>query len=175
MVTLVKTPVADAAKQATTQTSGNADLDALQSLADKTDAEHSDAIVETDAAGQPPELNYKVEASKCVDMIAAMMLGYCPPTATVWTEDKKTAVSAALAPVLEKYGVTMAAMPCELVLVFVAGPALYASAKLVATQMKVEQIANRVQASQAPAVEKKPGETGNAPAAPTHPQTALYK
>ncbi|AXS79864.1 hypothetical protein [Dechloromonas sp. HYN0024] len=80
---------------------------------------------------QPPPDYYR-EASQAVEMIAAIIVGYCPDCAPIWDSETKNRVSAALAPVLEKYGVNFGNMPPELMLVIVAGPLLFQTAKTVA-------------------------------------------
>lgn len=153
--------------------SGNSELDDLQGLADQVDSDAgSGTVINGEVA--PPAIDYNLEAAKMVDTFAALMVGYCPATAEVWSNEKKGTITAALAPVLQKYGVTMDALPCELVLIFVAGPALYVSAKMVAAQMKQQQLEKAQAKASAPAAQKKPGETGTAPDVARHAQTALY-
>ena len=153
------------------------ELDGLADLAGAVDGEHLGAMPDgTPIADQPAPVDYGSEAAMTVDTIAAMIVGYCPPTATLWTDDKKAAVSAALAPVYEKYGFTLGGMPCELVLVIVAGPLLYQSSKLIAHQIATEKAA--AVATKAPSVNTATGTRTTAPAqspeVSRHPQTALY-
>ena len=152
------------------------DLDALESLATTVDGDHLGAMPDgTAIADQPAPVDYASEAAMTVDTIAALITGYCPATVELWADDKKKAVSAALDPVYEKYGWTLGGMPCELVLIITAGPLLYQSSKLIATQMAQEKAAKQAKPKQVDAA------TGQAkPAAPEapevlrHPQTALY-
>lgn len=180
-----KTPLAAAAAETTgtpvleTPSSGvssNADLDAMQAEADRVDG----AALGVDLAGGEPvpaAIDYHLEASKMIDTIAAMLVGYCPPTAAVWVPERKAAVIEALVPVMQKYGITMDYLPCELVLIMVAGPALYQTAKLVAAQMREDVKKAAAERANNPAPDKpaKPGEVSGAPSTAVHPQTALYK
>lgn len=153
-------------------------LDELDGLAAQVDSEHLEVNTEgTPLANVPPPVDYLGEATKGVDIFASLIVGYCPPTAELWSSDKKQAVSEALAPVLEKYKISIGLdkLPCELVLIIVAGPLLYQSSKMVAAQMKREQDAAK-QAKQDNQV-KAPADPG-APESPEvlrHPQTELYK
>ncbi|MFZ3219889.1 MAG: hypothetical protein WA174_07640 [Rhodoferax sp.] len=150
------------------------DLDALDGLAASVDGEHLEVTAEGIPHSEvPAPTNYALEASATVDTFAALLVGYCPDTASLWTDDKKIAVAAALAPVMEKYGFTLGALPVELVLIMTAGPLLYQSAKLVAAQMKREQIA--AQAAAKPKAQDVPGAVTNGPEVVRHPQAALYK
>lgn len=159
----------------------NSDLDALQGLAAKTDADHGGTLPDgTLIADQPAQVNYANEAQATVATIAAMITGYCAPAGELWTDDKQAAVAGALAPVMEKYQFTIGALPCELVLIITAGPLLYQTSKIIATQMAREKAA-------ALAAKKSPGGVADAtdkapavrpgpvtPEQARHPQTALY-
>jgi hypothetical protein len=162
-----------------TSTGTPSDLDHLDALAAQVDGEHLEVTADGVAlADVPAPTNYGQEAAATVDTFAALLVGYCPAAADLWTDDKKAAVSAALAPVMEKYGFTLGALPVELVLIITAGPLLYQSSKLVAAQMKREQDAAK-QATMARTVTAATGQ--DKPAAPEapevarHPQTALYQ
>lgn len=180
-----KTPIAHAAAVAAgtidaddnPAAGANADLDALQGMADRVDGETAEPAEGTDPAAQP--INYQFEAQKAVDLFAGLAIGYCPPTAAVWEGGRKGAVAAALAPVLEKYGMTLSVLPVELVLAIVAGPALYQTAKIIGAQMQAEARAKAIAAGQraasgTPGAPAGVGVPGEAPAAPKHAQTALY-
>ncbi len=159
------------------------DLDTLDGLAAEVDADAIGMAPDgTALADQPAPVDYLTEAAMCVDMFVSMLTGYSPQTATIWTTEKKQQVAAALAPVLEKYGVAMGALPCELVLVMVAGPALYQSAKIVAAQMRKEEAeakalaaSRTVDAATGKTVEPKPPGAPGTPETPTHAQMGLYK
>lgn len=163
-----------------TPTGPTSDLDALDSLAAQVDADHTGTLPDGSAiADQPPPINYGQEAAATVDTFAALLTGYCPATLPLWGDDKKAAVAAALAPVMEKYGFTLGAMPCELVLIITAGPLLYQSSKIVAQQMASEKakatpqkMHNDVTDSTGPL--QKPTKTVETPEVLRHPQTALY-
>lgn len=152
------------------------DLDELAGLAASVDGEHLGALPDGSAiADQPAPVDYASEAAMTVDTIAALITGYCPPTADLWSSEKKAQVTASLAPVYEKYGFTMGGIPCELVLIITAGPLLYQSSKLIAHQMAQEKAAKQAKPRAVDAA------TGSKTAPPTespevlrHPQTALY-
>lgn len=128
------------------------------------------AQAEAQAAANAPDFGR--EATIAVDMFAGLLCGFAPKCETIWTTQAKQRTAQALAPVLEKYGVTMESLPVELGLVIVAGPLLWQSSKVVAAQIEADRRAKPIDAQ---AKEANPApETGEAPAAPVHPQTALY-
>ena len=155
------------------------DLDALDGLAASVDGDHLGALPDgTAIADQPAPVDYASEAAMTVDTIAALITGYCPATTELWAPDKKAAVSAALAPVYEKYGFTMGGMPCELVLIITAGPLLYQSSKLIAQQMAQEKQAKKKPGPIHAATGQETPKASTAPESPEvlrHPQTALYE
>lgn len=153
------------------------ELDNLDALAAQVDADTSGTLPDgTAIADQPPPINYAGEAAMTVDTIAALITGYCPATSDLWTDDKKQAVSAALAPVYEKYGFTLGGMPCELVLIITAGPLLYQSSKLIATQMaKEKQVIQAVTKATDAAKGKPAPDKPESPEILRHPQTGLYQ
>lgn len=79
------------------------------------------------------------EAMGVVELVAAMVCGYAPKATAIWTDTAKMRTAQALAPVMQKYGVSMGAFPCELTLVIVAGPVLWQSAKVMAEQAKTDK------------------------------------
>lgn len=171
-----KTEYADGVTS-TGQAPASTELDGLAGLAGEVDGEHLGAMPDgTAIADQPAPVDYASEAAMTVDTIGALIVGYCPATAELWGTDKKAAVSQALAPVYEKYGFTMGGMPCELVLIVVAGPLLYQSSKLIAHQIATEKAA--AQAAKSRTVSAATGTSQAAPAqspeVARHPQTALY-
>jgi len=136
-------------------------------------------IVATEA--EPP-VDYYRESRGAVDFFAALIVGYCPSCADVWDSGTKERVSAALAPVMEKYGVTLGALPPELTLLIVAGPPLYQSSRLVAehTQRKREEAERQRQeaAAKNPAGPYAAGKPDGSPESPdmlVHPQMGLYQ
>ena len=119
---------------------------------------------EADTAAAPPELtpdgqpvqpaaaiDYATEAAAAVDMFAGLVTGYAP------------------APVLEKYGVSVGAMPPELLLIVTAGPLLYQTSKLVAAQMHAQKAKAPAADTAAP-----PAGPAESPGPQIHPQVALY-
>ena len=162
---------------------GHADLSALDGLAAQVDADTTGTAPDgTVIADQPAPINFAMEAAATVDTFAALLTGYCPDAGALWTDAKKAAVSAALAPVMEKYGFTLGALPCELVLIITAGPLLYQSARMVAAQMAREKAesarAKKVEgATDAADKRAAPTPTGDhqpGPEIKRHAQTALY-
>ena len=164
------------------------DLDNLDHLATQAD-EGATAI---DAAARGPELdengqpvvqpeptNYGTEAAGVVDMFTAMLTGFAPKTADIWTDAAKQRTALALAPVMEKYGFSFGTMPPELTLAIVAGPLLWQSSRVVAAQINAEKKAQAitVQDTTAPLVKAQQAQE-KAPMGPevvTHPQMGLYK
>lgn len=151
--------------EALTGQAAAADADALPPVAPA-------APVDENGQPLPPPLDYAAEAAGAVDFFAAMITGYCPKTESIWSQQTKARVSAAVAPVFAKYNFTLGNMPPEVTLLIVAGPPLYASAKLIAAQM---------QADKAEAAKEKP--KAEAPGAPidtsppqeVHEQIKLYQ
>lgn len=147
------------------------ELDTLDALAAQVDAEHAGAMPDgTLIADQPAPVDYAREAAGTVDTIAALIGGYCPPAGELWTDQKKAQVSQALAPVMEKYGFTLGALPPEVTLIVIAGPVLYQSSKLIAADMAQAKAA-QAKAPQARATTAPPTDT---PEVARHPQTSLY-
>jgi hypothetical protein len=137
---------------------------------------------EADTAAAPPELtpdgqpvqpaaaiNYATEAAAAVDMFAGLVTGYAPATVELWDASTRARVSLALAPVLEKYGVSVGAMPPELLLIVTAGPLLYQTSKLVAAQMHAQKAKAPAADTAAP-----PAGPAESPGPQIHPQVALY-
>lgn len=154
------------------------ELDALNGLVSQIDATATPTPEPMGADGQPlppppPPPDYINEAAGAVDMFAALVVGYCPAAEVHWSAEAKARISAALGPVMEKYGVTFGNLPPEITLLIVAGPPLYQSSKLLAAQMAAEkqtkkpaEVTNRGPAQ--------PLEDGTAPAPLVHPQMGLY-
>lgn len=163
-----------------TSTGTTSDLDALDSLAAQVDADTSGTLPDgTLIADQPAPVNYAMEAAATVDTIAALVGGYCPTAGALWDNDRKAAVTQALAPVLEKYGITLGALPPELTLIIVAGPLLYQTSKAVAMQINTDRqkaspakVAAHGTVTDLASVQPKPAAT--TPEVERHPQTALY-
>lgn len=136
-----------------------------------------------EAAQLPAPIDYLTESRGAVDMVAALVVGFAPKAAEIWDDGTKNRVSAALAPVLEKYGFTFGAMPPEMLLVIVAGPPLWQSARLVADEVEAKRAkkaeAEAKAAEQSGEVKQvfRPGakQQEEAPHVPTHPQMALYR
>lgn len=83
---------------------------------------------------------YDLAADQTVDMLVALVLGYAPKCADIWTLDTKARVSQSLAPVLQKYNVNLSVIPCELILLMTAGPVLYQTAKVIAKQIEDDRV-----------------------------------
>lgn len=164
------------------------DLDQLTHLADQADA----GAIEIDAAARGPELDgegnpvvvapptdYQREAAGCVDMFAALVVGFAPKAAPIWSPEAKERTAMALAPVLEKYGFTFGNMPPELTLAIVAGPLLWQTSRVVAEQINEQRRkegAQAIAAQVAPHAERDPApESGNGPQVVEHAQMGLYK
>lgn len=140
------------------------------------------AAEQAPAADLPPAPNYYQEAAQAVDMIVAVIVGYCPDCAPIWDSETKGRVSAALAPVLEKYGVNFGALPPELMLLIVAGPLLFQTAKTVAAynvaQKAIKEAQEKAKAKEEgrPMVIRPTGkDEPESPSQIVHPQMALYK
>ncbi|WP_250479127.1 MULTISPECIES: hypothetical protein [unclassified Caballeronia] len=88
-----------------------------------------------EAAAAAPD--YLTEAKGTVEFLGAMLDGYAPGAGFKPAEVER--MSMAVAPVMEKYGFTLGAMPCELVALIVCGPVLYNSAKVVAAKLRADQ------------------------------------
>ena len=122
-------------------------------------------------------INYATEAAQSVDMFAALVTGYAPACVQIWTDHTKAAIAAALAPVLEKYQMTLGGLPVEIALLIVAGPPLYQSSKLIAAKIAQDkaiaaQTAQSVTAQPVARAVTQPIET---PQNEVHPQVALYR
>lgn len=140
---------------------------------------------------QPTGPDYGMEAAMMVDLFAGMACGYAPAAQAVWTDPAKMRTALALAPVLAKYNVSMGALPPEVVLIVVAGPLLWQTARCVALQAASDKrkadAARTVEAGgQAgpAAVTQHPGQApaappaaapGGSPAPAMHSQVALYQ
>lgn len=160
------------------------DLDNLQGVAAAADSgaaalDGAEAPGNELVAQQGPD--YMNEARGAVDMFAAMAVGYAPKAESVWTEQAKNRTAAALAPVMEKYAFSFGAMPPELTLLIVAGPLLWQTSRIVAAQMAEEKAKAKPKAKEGQGdnitetVAKPTGQPEQAPAAPVHPQMALYQ
>lgn len=146
-------------------------LDHLDDLAAQVDADTTGTLPDGSLiTDQPAPTDYQTEAAGTVDMIAAMIGGYCAPAGDLFTDDKKRAVVGALVPVMVKYQFSLGALPCELTLIIVAGPLMYQASKLVANQMRQEQA--QAQAAK-PAQVARPSGT-ETPEQKRTPQEALY-
>lgn len=145
----------------TTGAPANPALDQLAGLAAQVDAgaaeiENPGAAAEAAAAVQAMP-DYMTEASGMVDMFAALVVGYEPRTAPIWDEKRKAGISAALAPVLEKYAFSMGNIPPEVYLLIMVAPPLYQTSKIIAEGMNAKPAqAGKVVAQQA---EQVPGST----------------
>lgn len=167
------------------------DLDNLEHMAALADT----GATEIDAAARGPELdengqpvvqagpvNYGTEAAGAVDMFTALLVGFAPRTAAIWTPEAKERTALALAPVLEKYGFSFGNMPPELTLAIVAGPLLWQSSRIVAEQINADKKPKSLAVTEQPKVEAQSKaakvEQQQNPAGPeqvVHAQMGLYK
>ncbi|CAE6822062.1 hypothetical protein [Paraburkholderia nemoris] len=114
-------------------------LDALGGMVGAIDAEAAAALNPQMSASAPgiqvdTGPDYHKGACGLVDLASAALDGYAPGAG--WGDEKRAVMAASIAPVLEKYGWDIEGnTPCELVALFVCGPALYQSAKLVALKI----------------------------------------
>lgn len=149
------------------------ELDALTAQAAAADLDALPPVAPVTETGEPlpPPLDYAAEATGAVDFFAAMITGYCPKTEPIWTQQTKARVAAAVAPVFAKYNFTLGNMPPEITLLIVAGPPLYASAKLIAEQVKTDKAAAKAEQKEEAAgvtVETSPDQE-------VHEQVKLYQ
>ena len=119
----------------------NQEMEALAAAAAEADAM---AGVATAAEGQGGTAgaagpDYGKEAAQAVGVFADLLAAYAPGTATIWTTEARQRTAAALGPVMEKHGWTMAGLPPELTLAIVAGPLLWQSARVVAVQVQYDK------------------------------------
>jgi hypothetical protein len=158
-----------------TSTGAPSELDSLDGLAASVDAEHAGALPDGSLiADQPAQVNYATEAAASVDTFAALVGGYCPAAGELWDAERKKAVTLALAPVMQKYGFRLGALPPELTLIIVAGPLMYQTSKAVAAQMAADKAKAKPKAETLDTVPGK-AEKHESPEVLRHPQTALYQ
>lgn len=118
------------------------ELDQLEGMAAMADGQATEAGIATGGvaiATEPEGPNYAMESAKAVDMFGALVCGYAPAAGAVWTPEKKALMAGALAPCLEKWGVTMETLPPELILAIIAGPVLWQSARCIAEERAKSQ------------------------------------
>ena len=155
------------------------DLDNLQQLADETDAANGAPLVDQ-TTGEvlppaPPPRDYMTEAAGAVDTFAALAVGYAPKAADLWDAEAKQRITAALAPVMEKYNFSLGALPPELTLLIVAGPVLYQTSKIIGAQMAEQKVKAKLAKPEKVDVNSEQFPVDIAPGPPVHPQTELYK
>lgn len=155
----------------------SAELEALAGVTATADANAAAATPpDPNAPPPPPVIDFSAEAAQAVDMFSALVIGYAPAAAEIWGNDAKLRVALTLAPVLQKYGVSVGSMPPELMLLITAGPLLYQSSKAVAAQMQAERAksAKDPKKADAPAGSPAPAAAPDSPPQLVHPQVALY-
>lgn len=153
-------------------------LKQLEGLAQSTDDQSQAAIAaETPPdpnapPAPPPEPSAAEQAADMVNMFAGFVTAYAPDAADIWTEQARAASAAVLAPVLEKYGISMARIPPELTALVVLGPLLWQTSKIVAAKMDGNKAAKA-----RPATQSDPAAPSDdiAPGPARHPQMDLYK
>lgn len=128
----------------------------------------------------PAAVDYLTEAAGVVDMVAAMIVGYCPDCAPLWEADTKNRVAAALAPVMEKYGASVGAIPPELLLAIVLVPVLLQTANKISAFNAAKKAVAAAQASAKTETGRQIIRPTRTDADPTpeqarHPQEALYR
>lgn len=151
-------------------------LEALEGMAAQVDMELTPENFEPAApeVAEPAGPDYGAEAGACVDIFAGLVCGVAPKAEAIWTPEAKDRTRQALAPVLEKWGVTLGGLPPELTLAIVAGPLLWQSARAVAETMDQKQ-AERKRQVQGGQVEQRPAPGPAVPDGPAvHEQMALY-
>lgn len=121
----------------------------------------------------PAAPDFALEARSAVDTFAALVTGYAPAAAPIWDEGAKARISAALTPVMEKYGFTFGSMPPELTLIIVAGPPLFQTSRLIASQLREAKAAKAAPADPAAPIPPGPPPPATGPV-PRHAQEALY-
>lgn len=80
--------------------------------------------------------DYAGEAIAITEIFAGLVVGFAPQAEKLWGEGTKRRIADTLAPVLEKYGVSMGGWGVELALVLTAGPVLWQSARIIAASVK---------------------------------------
>jgi hypothetical protein len=155
----------------------NPDLAALGGMAATVDAETAYTDIPGEAPGAPVEegTNYALEAQKMVDMVGALACGFCVEATPLWAPPIRANMAGTLAPVLEKYGFTMGAMPVEIAAIITCGPVLWQTARLIGEKIRRDRAAasdpQAPQAAHAHQAEQRTGE----PPAPQSPEMALYE
>lgn len=152
------------------------ELDSLAGMAAAADQGAAAADLPAGAEAEPQEPqgpDYAREAAGAVDMFAALVVGYAPKAEAIWTEQKKGQVAAALAPVLEKYSVTMGNLPPELVLAIMAGPPLVATIKVMARQ-RADEAREQVDQQRTAQPAQQTQHPEEAPSTPVHSQVKLF-
>lgn len=142
------------------------DLDNLDALAASTDAANVEAQP-LDPNAPPPEPTRHEQAVDLVNMFSGMVTSYAPDAAAIWQPEAKEASAAVIAPLLEKYNVSLVNLPPELIAVLVLGPLLYKTAKVVALKIETDKKAAQ------PARPEQPRNT-ETPGAAVHSQMGLY-
>lgn len=167
-----------------------ATLEAMAASADlNPNAPAPAGVVASDAPAELPPPGPDEQALDLVNGFAGLLTGYAPATEAVWTEEARQRSAAVIAPLMVKYNFSLMAIPPELTAAMVVGPLLYRSAGIVAEKIKADRAEAEAKAAAARGGAGKqvhqaqqrgqvaPGATedGSAPAAPAHPQMALYK
>lgn len=135
---------------------------------------------------EPAAPDYATTAGAIVDTFAALVCGWVPECATIWTDTAKATARDALAPVAAKYEWNLSALPVELTAAVIVGPMLWQTSRLIAAKLQAERQA------QAPKLQRSATDTttGPAPITPAgatvtaqpatgpavqrHPQESLY-
>lgn len=148
------------------------ELNNLDALAASTDAAILDSQpVDPNAPPPPaPEPTRQEQAGDLVNMFAGLVTSYAPDTLAIWTPEAKANSAAVIAPLLEKYNVSLINLPPELMAAVVVGPLLWQSSKIVAAKIARDR---NPQPRENPDGQPVP-EAEVAPGAPVHSQMGLY-
>lgn len=105
-------------------TANGAPVESLDDLAGAVDSVAAGGLPEMGAAPSeaPQGPDYAAEARECVQLVGAVWAGLVPPVAGVFTPAAVDRAGGALAPVFEKYGLSMAVLGPEIMAAVVVGP-----------------------------------------------------
>lgn len=147
------------------------DLNALEGQVLAHDADQAQAEI----AALPPDQQPKPEPSRdeqALDMVngfADFAGSYAPEVMAVWTPEVRQRGAAVVAPLLEKYNISMVNLPIEVLALFVLAPPLYRTSVIIAAKIKADRAAQ----TEAPA--KTDGAKTEGPAMAVHDQVKLYQ
>lgn len=155
----------------------NPDLAALGGAAAAVDADTAFTEIPNEPGQVEEGTNYVLEAQDMLNTAGGLVVSYCPEAAPLWQPAITAHCAQSLAPVLEKYNVTLAKLPVELAAIIALGPLLWQTAQLVAAKIRRDREAAQP-AHAAPTAQAASGASAQRDAeAPvsTMPQMDLYK